>query len=273
MCSPAATLHPFCHPAPCTLHPAPCTRRLRPLARIFTAGSAPGDPAPTPRASSPPSHPNPSCSDRVSLPSSDLASLGVDGLYLGCNLWIQAAAPCIQAATLRGQVDAFEFNSPKPFTHASHRAEWPRLADTTRSAHSAGLEENGAGRSCIPCARGCNLGHSGCNLMHILYEAATLCLPGLEGEGEGRGENSAPPPAAAAEVEAPCQEVRRGRAGWHCCAPLHAHHTRTKRAPSAHPKHTTVRYRTTTAPHRYRCAAGALAGRARRSLTGGTRHF
>ena len=38
---------------------------------------------------------------------------------------------------------------------------------------------------------------------------------------------------AAAEVEAPCQEVRRGRAGWHCCAPLHAHHahhTCTKRA-------------------------------------------
>jgi hypothetical protein len=40
--------------------------------------------------------------------------------------------------------------------------------------------------------------------------------PGLEGDGEGLGENSAPPPFVAAEAEAPCQEVRRGRASWHC---------------------------------------------------------
>ena len=127
----------------------------------------------------------------------------------------QGCGPCIQAATLRNQVDAFEFNSPKPFTHASHRAEWPRLADSSRSAHSmAGLEENGAGHSCNPmCSR---LQPRLFRLQPHMYEAVTLCVPGFEGDGVGLGENSAPPLAVAAEAGAPSQEVRRGRAGWHC---------------------------------------------------------
>ena len=88
-------------------------------------------------------------------------------------------------------------------------------------------------------------------LQPYVLEAATLCVPGLEGGDEALGENSAPPPAAAAEAaavaEAGCQEVRCG----------HAHQTRTKRAPRA-----------LLAPHVHcvhRCAPAVLAGRAPRS--------
>ena len=142
------TLHTPPPPAPPCLHCRKCARQPPPLLTPSTA------------------LPTPSCPDIVPFPSSDHASLEADNLYLGRNLCIQAATPCIQAATLRYQVDAFEFNSPKPFTHASHRAEWPRLADSARSAHStAVLEENGAATPATPCARGCNLWYSGCNPM------------------------------------------------------------------------------------------------------------
>ena len=263
---------PCYHPAPllppCTLNTTP-----PPLARVFTTGSAPGYPAPTPRASSRLPSPNPSCSDRVSLPSSDLAFMEADGLYLGCNLGsrLRPHASRLQPYVARWTPSSStrpSLSPTPPIAPSGHGLPTPRdrrirraSRRTVRAALAALVFE--AATSGIQTATS----------YMCMHEAATLCLPGLEGEGEGRGENSAPPPAAAAEVEAPCQEVRRGRAGWHCCAPLHAHHTRTKRAPSAHPKHTTVRYRTTTAPHRYRCATGALAGRACRSLTGGTRHF
>ena len=253
--------HPSCHPTPllppCTLHPAPCTLHPahdasapRPCLHCRKCARRPG---PNPSRLLPAFPPQPQLFRFVSLPSSDLASLEVDGLYLGCNLWIQAAAPCIQAATLRGQVDAFEFNSPKPFTHASHRAEWPRLADTARSAHSAGLEENGAGRSCSPCARGCNLGHSGCKLMHYCTRLQPYVSQALRERARAAGRT--------ARRRLPRRPRSRRRAK-RCAvaapagtaAPLC---TRTTRAPNVHQARTLSTRQCVTARPLHRTGTGA----------------
>ena len=273
--------HPCCHPTPllppCTLHPAPCTLHPahdasapRPCLHCRKCARRP---APHPSRLLPAFPPKPQlfrpCTLALFRPCTLGGGRSVPGLQPmdpGCGPMHPGCNPTWPGGRVRVQL-----------AQAFHPRLPSRRVATACRHRAIGAFGGPRGERCGPllqplCSR---LQPRAFRLQThaLLYEAATLCLLGLEGEGEGRGENSAPPPAAAAEVEAPCQEVRRGHAGWHCCAPLHAHHTRTTRAPSAQPKHTTVRYRTTTAPHRYRCAAGALAGRARRSLTGGTRHF
>ena len=272
-CHPTPLLPPCTlHPAPCTLHPAPCTRRLRPspvssLQEVRPAARppplAPPSRLPTPTPAVPTVYPCP-------LPTLHPWGWTVCTWAATYGSRLRPHASRLQpyvARWTRSSSTRPSLSPTPPIAPSGHGLPTPRdrrirrasrrtvraaLAALVLEAATSGIQ---AATSCIYCTR-----------------LQPYVSQGLRERARAAGRT--------ARRRLPRRPRSRRRAK-RCAvatpagtaAPLCTRTMRTKRAPSAQPKHTTVRYRTTTAPHRYRCAAGALAGRARRSLTGGTRHF